>query len=163
MTTLWYPIPLSVFWTRWGRQSYKMQKGRLSVLPAAWQGTAQEQDAQLKCWLSMFWRTQPHFQQDSHNWSCTILLYLSRRGGGTYFSRAPVVRTVNKLTLLMCEDLSSSAHSVAPIQTLVTIQDPGIKTQNRKGEHLIVLSLLTGILFLVFPYLKTLTHKNHNL
>lgn len=147
----WYPIPLSVFRAHRGRQSYRLQKGRFSVLPAAWQGTAQEQDEQLKCWLSMFWRTQlpslPRSKtaQYCHNWPCNILLYLSRGGGGTYLPRPPAVRTVNKITLFMCKHLSNSAHPVAQTQTLVTVQDPDIKTQTREVEHLLILSLLTGI------------------
>lgn len=167
----WYPTPLSVIRACWGRQSYRLQKGRLSVLPAAWQGTGQEQDEQLECWLRTFWCTQlPSLMfnkaaQYCHNWPCTILLYLSRGGGGTYFPRAPAVRTVNKTTLLMCRHLlSSSVHPVAQIQTLVTVQDPGIKSQTRKAEHFIILSLLTGIFaFLVLLPFKPLTHNSHTL
>lgn len=110
----------------------------------------------MKCWLSTFWHTQmPSLTfskraQYCHNWPCKILLYLSQGGGGTDLPRASAVRAVNKITLLMCKHLSNSAHPVAHIQTLVTVQDPGIKTQTRKVEHLIILSLLTGILvFLV--------------
>lgn len=170
ITILWYPILLSVFRARWSRQSYRLQKGRLSVFPAAWPGTGQEPDEQLKCWVSMFWCTKlPRLTfsktaQYCHNWPGKILLYLSR-GGGTYCPRAPAVKTVNKTTLLMCKHLlSSSAHPLAQIQTLVTVQDPEIKTQTRKVENFIILSLLTRILaFLVLLLFKTLTCNSHTM
>lgn len=153
-----------------GRQSYRLQKGRLWVLPAAWQGTAQGQDEQLKCWLSMFWRTHlpslpfSKAAQYCHNWPCKILSYLSRGGGGTDLPRAPAVRTVNKITLFMCKHLSNSAHPVAQTQTSVTVQDQGIKTQTRKVKHLLILSLVTGIwLSLCCFWFKTLTLNSHTL
>lgn len=128
------------------------------------------QDEQLKCKLSMFWRTHlpslpfSKAAQYCHNWPCKILSYLSRGGGGTDLPRAPAVRTVNKITLFMCKHLSNSAHPVAQTQTSVTVQDQGIKTQTRKVEHLLILSLLTGIwLSLCCFWFKTLTLNSHTL
>lgn len=114
MTTLGHPITLCVFRARWGTQSYRLQTGRLSVLPAAWQDTAQEQDEQLKCCLSMFWCIQlpsltfSKAAKYCHNWPCKILLHLSKGGGGTYFPKAPAM-----ITLLMYKHLSGSAHPIA--------------------------------------------------
>lgn len=66
--TLWYPTSLSVLKACRGGKSYSLCKGRLSVLPAALQGTAQEQDL---CWSAVsasaltYPAAQPQFQQDS--------------------------------------------------------------------------------------------------